>query len=189
MAICSIWRLFSAFCVIDALICSSDDVVSCTEAACSLVPCESVWAEADTWLEADDTWPTTATTWPDVWARASAPERTSSTTPRRRSAIRAMAASSWPTSSRPVAGTFTKRSPREIASVTRTAWRIGRVTPRASWTESAAPATIVRSMTATIARAVHLFWAARTSALSFIRLKFAAARSAVDFSSRSIASL
>ena len=73
--------------------------------------------------------------------------------------------------------------------VTRTAWRIGRVTPRASWTDSAAPATIVRSMTPTMARAVHRFCAASTSALSFMRLKFAAARSAADFSRRSIASL
>ena len=34
------WRAFSAFCVIDALISSKPAVVSSTDAACSLVPCE-----------------------------------------------------------------------------------------------------------------------------------------------------
>jgi hypothetical protein len=33
----------------EALICSRLDVVSCTEAACSLVPWERVCDDADTW--------------------------------------------------------------------------------------------------------------------------------------------
>ncbi len=41
-AIASVWRELSAFCVMDALISSSDEVVSSTLAACSPVPCESV---------------------------------------------------------------------------------------------------------------------------------------------------
>ena len=43
-----LWRLFSAFCVMEALISSSEEVVSSTEAACSPVPCDSVWEEAAT---------------------------------------------------------------------------------------------------------------------------------------------
>ena len=53
-AICSLLRLFSAFWVMDALICSRLAVVSCTEAACSLVPWESVCEEAETWAEAPE---------------------------------------------------------------------------------------------------------------------------------------
>ena len=47
-AICSVWRLFSAFWVIEADICSRLEVVSSTEAACSLVPCERVCEVAET---------------------------------------------------------------------------------------------------------------------------------------------
>jgi hypothetical protein len=48
----SICLEFSAFCAIDAFICSRLDVVSSTDAACSLVPRDKVWAEAETWLDA-----------------------------------------------------------------------------------------------------------------------------------------
>src|SRR6478735_9099076 len=62
-AICSIDRLFSAFLVIEALICSRLDVVSSTDAACSLVPCERDCEVALTCEEAP--------------VSAAAPERTS----------------------------------------------------------------------------------------------------------------
>ncbi len=47
-AIRSICRLFSAFCVIEACICSRLALVSSTEAACSLVPCDNDCAEDET---------------------------------------------------------------------------------------------------------------------------------------------
>ena len=62
-AICSFWRLLSAFCEIDALISSRLEVVSSTDAACSAVPCERDWEVAETC--------------PAAAARASAPARTS----------------------------------------------------------------------------------------------------------------
>ena len=52
LATCSIWRLFSEFCVIEALISSRLLVVSSTEAACSLVPCESDCEEEATCCDA-----------------------------------------------------------------------------------------------------------------------------------------
>src|SRR5581483_4242068 len=51
----SICRLFSAFWVIEAFICSRLALVSSTEAACSLVPWESDWADEETWYDAADT--------------------------------------------------------------------------------------------------------------------------------------
>ena len=53
-ASCSVWRLFSAFWVMEADICSRLEVVSSTEAACSLVPWERVCEVAETWAEAED---------------------------------------------------------------------------------------------------------------------------------------
>src|SRR6266545_2040500 len=47
LAIASVWRELWAFWLIDALISSSDEVVSSTLAACSPVPCDSVAAGAD----------------------------------------------------------------------------------------------------------------------------------------------
>ena len=47
-AICSIWREFAAFCLMEAFICSKLAVVSSTDAACSLVPREKTCAEAET---------------------------------------------------------------------------------------------------------------------------------------------
>ena len=70
-AICSVWRLFSAFCVIEALICSSDDVVSSTEAACSQVPWERDWAVLLTWSEAADSPAAERRTSPTTMARRS----------------------------------------------------------------------------------------------------------------------
>src|SRR5258705_13784167 len=52
-ASCSVWRLFSAFWRMEADICSRLDVVSSTEAAYPLVPCDSVCGVADTCDEDD----------------------------------------------------------------------------------------------------------------------------------------
>ena len=57
--------------LMDALICSRLDVVSCTEAACSLVPCERVCDDADTWLEAPLSAFAPARTSPITWASCS----------------------------------------------------------------------------------------------------------------------
>src|SRR5258707_15052944 len=48
MAIDSVWRLLSAFCEIEAFICSRLAVVSCTAAACWLLPDDTDCAVDDT---------------------------------------------------------------------------------------------------------------------------------------------
>ncbi|KFB73706.1 MAG: hypothetical protein AW09_001033 [Candidatus Accumulibacter phosphatis] len=48
----SVTLAFSVFCMIEALICSMQAVLSSTEAACSLEDCESDWAVTETWPEA-----------------------------------------------------------------------------------------------------------------------------------------
>ena len=70
-AICSVCRLFSAFWVMEALICSSDEVVSSTEAACSDVPWERLWAVAFTWSAAAERPPAEVRTSPTTWASRS----------------------------------------------------------------------------------------------------------------------
>src|SRR6266516_7172694 len=50
---CSSWRLLSAFFEIDAVICSRLEVVSSTEAACSLVPCERLCDVDETCVAAE----------------------------------------------------------------------------------------------------------------------------------------
>ena len=67
-AICSVCLLLAALWVMDALICSRLAVVSCTDAACSLVPCERVCDEAETWLEAPLSAFAPARTSPITWA-------------------------------------------------------------------------------------------------------------------------
>ena len=54
IASCSVWRLFSAFWRMEADICSRLDVVSSTEAACSLVPWERACEVAETCVEAEE---------------------------------------------------------------------------------------------------------------------------------------
>ncbi len=96
-AICSVWRLFSAFCEMEALICSRLEVVSSTEAACSLVPCESVCEVAETCPAAE--------------ARALAPLRTSPMMRARLSPMSRMAESSRPISSLRLTSMRSVRSP------------------------------------------------------------------------------
>ena len=74
-AICSIWRLFEAFWVIEAVICSRLAVVSSTEAPCSLVPRATTWADDETWEEADDRVSTPARASPIISASFSSMSR------------------------------------------------------------------------------------------------------------------
>ena len=164
-AICSIWRLFSAFWVIDALICSSEDVVSSTEAACSLVPCDTTCAEADTWLEAESTCPETATTWDEAPVTALARPRTSPMISARRSTNRLKRAAMCPISSRLVTGIRRVRSPPPWTICSR--WNViadrGAVTARV--TTSATPIDTTRQIRAMrdIAPQRHC-WLARAAA-------------------------
>ncbi len=70
-AICSICRLLSAFCDMEALICSRLDVVSWTEAACALVPWDNVCDEDATWLAAAEMAPVAPRTSPITCPRRS----------------------------------------------------------------------------------------------------------------------
>jgi hypothetical protein len=94
-AICSVCFPFSALRLMEALICSRLDVVSCTEAACSLVPCERLCDDADTWFDAPLSAFAPARTSPITWASLSN-----------------MATKAWPKPSSSERGlTRTRRSP------------------------------------------------------------------------------
>ena len=111
-AICSIWRLLSAFCEIEAFICSMFEVVSCTLAACSLVPRDRLCVVADTWPEAD--------------ARLAAPVRTSDTTSSSFASMVPSASATWPTSSLRLRSTRVDRSPAAMRSAVRARLMSGR---------------------------------------------------------------
>ena len=112
----SVTLAFSPFCVIEAVICSTDALVSSTLAACSLeawfIDCEVALTSS----EADDS--------------DSALERTSPTTCASLAVMSRMDANNWPTSSFEVLSMRTVRSPCVMRSVTLTACESGTVIER-----------------------------------------------------------
>jgi hypothetical protein len=131
LAIASEARELRAFWVMEALISSSEEVVSSTLAACSPVPCERVCAVEDTWAEAP--------------ASASAPLRTSPRTCESRSSMSRMAAWSLPSSSLLETTTSSRRSPPAIRVATSTVARSGTAIPRVTTTASRRPRSAARA--------------------------------------------
>ena len=112
----SVTLAFSVFWAMDAVICSIDEVVSSTEAACSLDDCESDWAVAETWLAALVRLSAAVRTSPMIWVR--------------RPIMFCMAFISSPTSSLLSDSRRTVRSPSDKRVATPTASLIGRVIER-----------------------------------------------------------
>jgi hypothetical protein len=112
----SVTLAFSVFCRIEALICSMLEVVSSTEAACSLDDCDSDWAVAETW--------------PEAFERLSAAVRTSPMISPSLPTIACIAAINCPTSSLPCTSILTVRSPSASALAAATAF-IDRLRDRA----------------------------------------------------------
>ncbi len=105
----SVTRAFSVFWEMEAVICSIEEVVSSTEAACSLDDCDNDWAVAETW--------------PAALVRLSAAVRTSPMICVRLLTVRAIASCSSPISSCRVTVTVSRRSPSARWSAVRaTAW-------------------------------------------------------------------
>ena len=120
VAIASVWRLFSAFWVMEALICSSDEVVSSTAAACSPVPCDRVCEPTATACALAVSPCDVLETCVEAVERAAAPLRTSPMTSASFSDISRMAAWRWPISSPLVTATGSRRSPAAMRRATAT---------------------------------------------------------------------
>ena len=117
IAMPSVTLAFSPFCVIEAVICSTDALVSSTLAACSLAPWFIACAVALTCSEADDS--------------VSALDLTSPTTCDSLSAMLPSALTRRANSLEPVACARTVRSPAPTFSATESAWASGTVMLRA----------------------------------------------------------
>ncbi len=156
VAMPSVIRAFSVFWLIDAVICSSEALVSSTPAACSLAACDSDCA--------------VALTSSDALARVSALVLTSPTTCDSFPTMVRIASSNCAVSSRPCTSIRMVRSPSDKPLATATARRIGPVTLRLITTPRMAPSNTPLQMMATSSLELRA-WIAPASALAAAALR------------------